>query len=143
MRPRVAAGYPNYANVLAVRTDKRNALDACLHRLVPILQQAEVDFLTHPGQAIGLIVRLNDAYKGGFVYSKANANFAVQQMRSLGIVGNGSDQTLGNFDTGRLSRLVDIVAPIYAGQHKQIKANLGPVDLATNAYIDASISLRG
>ncbi len=135
-------GYPNYANVLAVRADKRNALDGCLHRLVPMLQQAQVDFITNPAAAIDRIVKVNDAYKTGFVYSAANAEFAVQQMRKLGIVANGGDTTLGNFDTGRLDRLLHIVAPIFAGQRKPIPTDLGPVDVGTNAYIDPSIGLH-
>jgi len=135
-------GYPNYGNVLAIRSDKRNALDACMHRLVPILQQAQIDFITHPDQTIGLIVGLDDAYKGGFVYSKGNAEFAVRQMRTLGIVANGGDTTLGNFDTGRLTRLLAITQPIFAGQRKQIRQGLGPVDVATNAYINPSIGLH-
>jgi hypothetical protein len=135
-------GYPNYANILAVRTDKRDALDACLHRLVPMLQQAQVDFITNPTTAIDRIVKVNNAYHGGFVYSRGNALFAVRQMRSLGIVSNGGDQTLGNFDTGRLDRLLHIVAPIFAGQHKPIPAGLGPAQVATNAYIDPAIGLH-
>ena len=134
-------GYPNYANVLAVRSDRRAALDACLHRLVPMLQQAQVDFMVKPGPAIDLMVKLDQAYKTGFVYSKGNAEFAVQQMRQLGIVANGGDGTLGNFDTGRLDRLIAITGPIFAGHKKPIKPGLGPVDVATNAYIDPSIGL--
>jgi hypothetical protein len=136
-------GYPNYANVLAVRADRRSALDGCLHRPVPLIQQAQVDFITNPSAAINLIVKVSDAYQGGFVYSKGNAEFAVAQMRQLGIVANGADSTLGNFDTGRLDRLIKIVTPIYAGQHKPIRPGLGPVDVATNAYIDPAIGLRG
>ena len=136
-------GYPNYANVLAVRSDKRDALDACLHRLVPLIQQAQVDFMTKPGPAIDLMVTLDDAYKTGFIYSKGNAQFAVQQMRSLGIVANGGDPTLGNFDVGRLDRLIQIVTPIFAGQRKPIRQGLGPAQVATNAYIDPAIGLRG
>ncbi len=136
-------GYPNYANVLAVRADRRSALDGCLHRLVPLIQQAQVDFITNPSAAINLIVKVSDAYQDGFVYSKGNAEFAVAQMRQLGIVANGADPTLGNFDTGRLDRLIKIVTPIYAGQHKPIRPGLGPVDVATNAYIDPAIGLRG
>jgi len=134
-------GYPNYANVLAVRTDKRATLDGCLHRLVPMLQQAQVDFITNPTAAIDRIVKVNDAYKTGFVYSKGNAQFAVTQMRQLGIVANGGDPTLGNFDVGRLDRLLHIVGPIFAGQRKPIPAGLGPAQVATNAYIDPSIGL--
>jgi hypothetical protein len=135
-------GYPNYANVLAVKADRRDALDACLHRLVPMLQQAQVDFITNPAAAIDKILKVNDAYHGGFVYSRGNALFAVQQMRSLGIVANGGDQTLGNFDTGRLARLLQIVGPIFAGQKKPLPANLGPAKVATNAYIDPAIGLH-
>jgi hypothetical protein len=135
-------GYPNYANVLAVRADKQQALSACLKRLVPILQQAQVDFMATPGPAIDLILKLVDAYKGGFVYTKGNAEFAVQQMRQLGIVSNGPDHTLGNFDPGRLQRLIDIARPIFAGQRKPIKANLTPNEVGTNQFIDPAIGLR-
>jgi hypothetical protein len=135
-------GYPNYANVLAVRTDRKAALAACLARLVPIIQQAQVDFMAKPGPAIGLILKLVDAYKGGFVYSRGNAEFAVTQMRQLGIVGNGKDATLGNFDPERLQRLINIVGPIFAGQRKPIKAGLTPADVGTNEFIDPAIGLR-
>ncbi len=135
-------GYPNYANVLAVRADKKTALTPCLRRLVPIIQQAQADFMAKPGPAIGLILRLVDAYKGGFVYSKGNAEFAVTQMRQLGIVSNGPDATLGNFDPARLQRLISIVGPIFAGQRKPIKPNLTPADVGTNQFIDPAIGLR-
>jgi hypothetical protein len=135
-------GYPNYANVLAVRADKLTALGSCLKRLVPILQQAQVDFMTKPGPAIGLILKLVDAYKGGFVYSKGNAEFAVRQMHQLGIVSNGRDMTLGNFDPERLQRLIGIVGPISAGQRKPIKAGLTPSDVGTNQFIDPRVGLK-
>ncbi len=135
-------GYPNYANVLAVRADKQAALASCLARLVPIIQQAQVDFMATPAATIGLTLKLVDAYKGGFVYSKDNATFAVEQMRRLGIVANGRDATLGNFDPARLQRLIAIVVPIFAGQHKPIKPGLTPADVATNQFINPAIGLR-
>jgi hypothetical protein len=135
-------GYPNYANVLAVRADRQDTLARCLARLVPLLQQAQVDFMAHPGPAIGLLLKLVDAYQGGFVYSKGNAEFAVQQMRQLGIVANGHDTTLGNFDPARLQRLISIVGPIAATQRKPIRAGLTPEQVATNQYIDPAIGLR-
>ena len=135
-------GYPNYANVLAVRADRRQAMSACLKRLVPILQQAQVDFMATPGPAIGLILKLVGAYKGSFVYTRGNAEFAVQQMRQLGIVANGPDTTLGNFDPKRLQRLIDIARPIFAGQRKPIKPGLTPEQVGTNQFIDPAIGLR-
>jgi hypothetical protein len=135
-------GYPNYANVLAVRSDKLGALAGCLRRLVPLIQQAQVDFMAKPGPAIGLLLKLVDAYKASFVYSRGNAEFAVQQMRQLGIVANGPDATLGNFDPARLQRLISIVGPISATQRKPIKAGLTPEQVGTNQFIDPAIGLR-
>jgi len=135
-------GYPNYGDVLAVRTDRKAQLDTCLARLVPMLQQAQVDFLHDPAKTIGLIVKLDEAYKGGFLYTTGNAQFAVDQMRKLGIASNGTNQTLGDFDTGRIQRLISIDAPIFAAQRKPTKPGLASGDVVTNQFIDPSIGLR-
>lgn len=138
----VDTGYPNYANVLSVRADQKAKLAPCLKRLVPILQRAQVEFMRDPGRTLDLIIKLDQAYKGGFVYSPGLARFAVTQMRQLGIVDNGHDATLGNFDNQRIQRLINIVAPIFAGQRKPIRSNLAPTDVTTNEFIDPSVSLR-
>ena len=135
-------GYPNYANVLAVRTDKKPQLAGCLKRLVPMVQQAQADFMAKPAPTIDLLVKLAGAYQGGFIYSRGNAEFAAQQMQKLGIVANGPDHTLGNFDPARLQRLISIVGPISAGQRKPIKAGLAPAEVGTNEFIDPTIGLR-
>jgi hypothetical protein len=138
----VDTGYPNYANVLSVRADQKAKLAPCLKRLVPMLQQAQVEFMRDPSPTLELIVKLDHAYKGGFVYSPGLARFAVTQMRQLGIVDNGHDATLGNFDSQRVQRLINILAPIFAGQRKPIRPNLAPGDVTTNEFIDPAISLR-
>jgi hypothetical protein len=135
-------GYPNYGNVLTVRTDRKAELARCLKQLVPMLQQAQVDFVSKPDAAIGTILKVNEAYKAGFVYSKGNAEFAVKQMKSIGIVDNGKDDTLGNFDQARVKRLMDIVGPIFAGQKKPIKEGLTPEQVATNEFVNPAISLK-
>lgn len=137
----VDTGYPNYANVLAVRADQKARLSPCLKRLVPIVQRAQVDFVRDPGRTLDLILRLDQAYRGGFVYSPGLARFAVAEMRQLGIVDNGRDTTLGNFDDARMRRLIGIVAPIFAGQRKPIRENLTPGDVTTNEFIDKAIRL--
>jgi hypothetical protein len=136
-------GYPNYPAPLGVRADKKAALAPCLKKLVPMLQQAQVDFMNNPKPAIDLIMKVNEEYKGGWVYSRANATFAVEQMKKLGIVDNGDDNTIGNFDTKRIQRLLDIDVPIFNGQKKPIKPNLSVADIVTNEFIDPSISWKG
>jgi hypothetical protein len=133
-------GYPNYANLLAIRPAEQPKLDGCLRRLVPIIQRAQVQFMAKPAPTIDLIVRAVVA-QHGFTYTKALADYAVTTMRSQGIVGNGRDHTLGNFQDDRLQRLIDILTPIFTGQHQQIKAGLTVNDLVTNRYVDPTIEL--
>ena len=133
-------GYPNYANLLAIRPADRARLDGCLRKLVPIIQRAQVQFMAQPGPTTELIVRAVAAQRG-FTYTRPLADYSVTTMRRLGIVDNGKDRTLGNFDDTRLHRMIDILTPIFAGQHKPMRPGLGPADLATNDYLDPSIGL--
>ena len=135
-------GYPNYANLLAIRPADRARLDGCLRRLVPIIQRSQVAFMAKPAPTIDLIVRAVAAQRG-FTYTRPLADYATAAMRSLGIIANGKDRTLGNFDDTRLQRMIDILTPIFAAQRQPIKDGLRPGDLVTNAYIDPSIGLSG
>jgi hypothetical protein len=63
-------------------------------------------------------------------------------MVKLDIVGNGPDQTLGNFDMARVQRIIDITTPISTTQRKPPKAGLKPEDIATNEFIDPKIGLN-
>ena len=65
----------------------------------------------------------------------------MKTLKNLGLVGNGPDKTLGNIQDSRIQRMIDILTPIYAAQHKEIKAGLKPSDLYTNEYINPAIGL--
>jgi len=134
-------GYPNYANVLGIRAGDRDRLDGCLHKLVPVLQRAQVDFVHSPAAAITAMLAANDAYRSGFHYDRPLARYAVKTMLEQAIVGNGGNPTLGDFDTGRIAKLIRILTPILKGQNKPVKDGLGPADVMTNAYLDAGIGL--
>jgi hypothetical protein len=134
-------GYRIYPEAVVVRADRLTRLAPCLERLVPMLQQAQIDYLAHPGAVNKLIVGLNNRYKVGFPYTLGQADFSAAQQRKLGIVGNGPDRVLGNFDMARVRRVIDIVAPIFAGRRQPVKPGLKPEDLVTNRFIDPSIGL--
>lgn len=135
-------GYPIYPESIVVRADKKAEHSACLEKLVPIIQQSQLDFVKDPAQTNDLIVKLNKEYKG-FPYPKEQAAFSVEQMLKLNIVGNGSNDTLGDFDMERIKQVIEIVGPIYTGQRKEIKTGLVPQDLVTNEFIDPAIGLVG
>lgn len=137
--------FPNYANALAIRPRDRQGLDGCLRRLVPILQQAQVGFLTHPEVTLARIVSIVAAFHTSFRYSAVNAAFAARQLVNpeLSLTGNDRDRVLGRVDPGRVQRLINIIKPIAAGQRKPVKDGLTPADLATNDYVSPGIGLPG
>jgi hypothetical protein len=136
-------GYVNYANSLAVRSADKAALAPCLRKLVPIIQQAQIDFVEQPDRAIGLIVEAAQRYQTGWRYSEKLARYSTRAMLDLGVVGNGPDQTLGNFDMNRVQRMIDILERVLERQHRPVREDLKPEDLATNEFIDPSISFTG
>jgi hypothetical protein len=134
-------GYPMYGEALAVRAADKEKLAPCLKKLVPILQQATVDFITKPAATNDLVIKAVKTINDFWTYSPGMADYAVKTLKDLGLVGNGPDKTLGNMQNERMQRMIDILTPIFAAQRKQIKAGLQPSDLYTNEYINPSIGL--
>ena len=58
-------------------------------------------------------------------------------------VTNGPDKTLGNFDTARVQRMIDITTPIFTAQRQPPKEGLTPEDIATNEFVDTNIGVAG
>jgi hypothetical protein len=134
------AGYPFYPQALSIRAADKQKLAPCLEKLVPIVQRAQVDYLANPAKTNELIVDLVKQYNTGWVYSTGLAGYAIEKMKQ-DFVNNGSDQTLGNLDTARVQRMIDIVTPIFTAQRQPPKANLKPEDIATNEFIDTGIGV--
>ena len=124
------------------RTADKEKLAPCLKKLVPIVQRAQVDFLANPEKTNAFVLDLVKQYNTGWVYSPGLAAYAIDKMRS-DFVTNGPDQTLGNFDTARVQRMIDIVTPIFTAQRQPPKEGLKPEDIATNEFVDTSIGVRG
>ena len=136
------AGFNFYQQEIGVRKDKLAALTPCLKKLVPIMQQAIVDYIANPAPAEKLILQLVTAYNNGWVYTQGTADYAVATMKQLGIVGDAPDGTLGAFTDARVQQLISILTPIYAKKGKQTLPGLKPSDIVTNQFVDPSISLK-
>lgn len=132
---------PIYQDTMAIRSDKVAANRACLQKLVPLMQQAAVDYVRNPGPINALIVDFTSKIKGGTQISAAGAADAVQRMVSQGIVGNGSDGVYGSYDTVRIQTLIDDYGPVFVQRGKTPKEGLKPSDLFTNEFLDKSIKL--
>ena len=134
-------GYPNYTGMLAVAKPRLDELAPCLEKLVPIVQQAQVDYLTDPAEVNGLIVAFNDGnFSTSFWKTPAGLNdFAVKRLIEIGGVGNGGNDTLGDFDMDRVARMAEIVKPWL---DERADPDVKPEDVVTNRFIDPKIGLR-
>ena len=133
-------GYDIYPSMLAVATSRLEELAPCLAKLVPLLQQAQVDYVTDPREVNDLIVRFADARMAAPFWKMPAAlvENAVTVQRAIGLVGNGNNLTLGDFD---LQRVAALLAKIRASLDVRAKKGVAPEDVVTNRFIDPRIGL--
>ncbi|MDN4597213.1 ABC transporter substrate-binding protein [Leifsonia virtsii] len=132
-------GYPIYPESVSVRTGDLEKLTPCLKKLVPVLQQADVDYIHNPSETNKLIVQLVNSYNNGWVYDEQVADFGVSQMKKLKIASNGDNGYVGDFDESRVQKVIDITTPIFTKTGSAPKAGLKATDLFTNEFLDKSI----
>ncbi|GAB3423935.1 substrate-binding domain-containing protein [Flindersiella endophytica] len=133
-------GYDIYPEALSVRTEDVTKQAACLKKLVPILQQAQLDYLKNPEPVNKLIVELVRKYNTGWTYSEGVATYAAESMKKYEIIANDpATGSLGGFDEKRVQEIIDTFEPILKQGGAEIKSGLTPADLATNEFVDKSI----
>ncbi len=135
------AGYEIYPEALSVRSGDLKELTPCLKKLVPVLQQADVDYFKDPSTANKLIVDLVTAYNNGWVYDAQVADYGVKTMKDLKIATDGDNGYVGDFDEARVQKIIDIDTPIFTKTGSAPKAGLKASDLFTNEFLDKKISL--
>ena len=131
------AGFEIYSQALAIRAGELEELRPCLEQLVPIVQQAVVDYVASPDRANAIIVDAVEQYQDFWVYSPGLAEYSVEAQRELGLVGNGPDGIVGNMDPARVQGVIDQMTA--AGL--DITEGLQASDIITNEFIDESIGL--
>jgi hypothetical protein len=133
------AGLEVYSQPLAIRAGDLETLTPCLELLVPIVQQSIVDFVDDPSTTNALIVETVETFADFWVYPAELAEFSVATMLDLGLIGNGPDTTIGNFDTERVQSVIDKMASAGMG----VPADLAAETIVSNQFIDPSIGLAG
>ena len=66
---------------------------------------------------------------------------ASSTIKADGLVANGPDDTVGNFDLDRVNALIELAVPIYTAQGATPKDGVTADDIVTNQFIDPSIGL--
>ncbi|HEY5873948.1 MAG TPA: hypothetical protein VIT64_01550, partial [Ilumatobacteraceae bacterium] len=133
------AGWENYAESIATKPENITEYADCFKLLVPMIQQASIDYLEDPTRTNALILDAVATFDNGWVYSQGVADFGVETIKADGLVANGPDDTVGNFDLDRVNSLIELAIPVYEALGQSPKEGLTAEDIVTNEFIDPSI----
>jgi len=136
------AGWNSYAQNLAIRKDRLEELRPCLEKIVPVFQQAQLDYIADPIHANALIVSTVKTYDSWWSQTDGDvANGAVSQ-KDLGIIGNGETATFGDLEEARVNDFIAKATPILREQGLEI-ADIAAGDITDNEFLNASITYQG
>ena len=136
------AGWTAYAQSLAAIPANLEKYDSCLTALVPVIQQAMVDYVASPDAANAIIIDAVTTYNQDWTYTAGQADAAVAQMQADKLVANSPDGTLGSFDLDRVTKFIETATPVYTATGAVLKEGLAAEDIVTNKYINKSITLK-
>jgi hypothetical protein len=135
------AGWNNYAESIATKPENITKYADCFKALVPMIQQSSVDYLNDPVAANKIILDAVAEFDNGWVYSQGVADYGVATIKADGLVANGPDDTVGNFDLDRVNALIALAIPVYTANGQAPKEGLKAEDIVTNEFIDPSIGV--
>ncbi|NBN89828.1 MAG: ABC transporter substrate-binding protein [Actinobacteria bacterium] len=135
------AGWTAYAQSLGGKPETIEKYKDCLKLLVPIIQQAQVDYVADPAETNALILDLVKQYNNGWLYDEGQAAAAVELAIQNKLIANSPDGTLGSFDLQRVEDFIKIAVPTYEKIGAKMKEGITAADIVTNEFIDPSIKL--
>jgi len=135
------AGWTAYAQSLGGTPANITKYDTCLTALVPVIQQAALDYVAAPDTANAIILDAVNQYNNGWVYDAGQAKAAVAKMQEDKLVANSPDGTLGSFDMDRVTAFIATASPVFTSTGSKVKEGLVADDIVTNKYINPAIKL--
>ena len=135
------AGWTAYAQSLGGTPANIAKYDTCLTALVPVIQQAALDYVGAPDTANAIILDAVTQYNNGWVYDAGQAKAAVAKMQEDKLIANSPDGTLGSFDMDRVTAFIATAIPVFTSTGAKVKDGLVADDIVTNKYINPAIKL--
>lgn len=133
------AGWTSYSQSLAIRKDRLEEFRLCLAKIVPMMQQAEIDYIASPDRANAIIIATTKAYDSWWTQSEGDTANGAKTQKDLDIIGNGDTPTFGDFEEARVNDFITKALPIYREQGLDV-ADVTPADLMTNEFLDLTIT---
>ena len=137
-------GWSNYAESIATKPENITKYADCFKVLVPIIQQASVDFINDPARANAIILDAVAKFGGdfGWTYDQGTADYAVEDHQ--GRRPGGQRRLTASWASSTWTRVADLITkavPVYTAQDSPPKEGVTPDDIVTNQFIDESIGL--
>jgi hypothetical protein len=129
-------GFENYPAAITMLQSRAEELDSCLTELVPVMQQAWVDFLDDPKPVTDALIAINETHDGFWSLSEGLNESGMALIESEGYGVNSPDGTYCSFDPERMQALYDILSPIYAEQGTEIADSVESV--FSNEYCEGA-----
>jgi hypothetical protein len=133
-------GWASYPQNLAINKLRLEELRDCLVQLVPMMQHAQIDYIAEPSRTNALIIDAVSKFDTYWTQDASLMSYAVDTMKQIGIVSNGNTPTFGDFESPRIDDFIAKATPILRAQGIDVP-DLGASDVATNEFLDSSISL--
>lgn len=132
-------GYNPYSEDTFTTPKNLSKYAACFSKLVPMIQQAQINYEKNPARVNRLIVKLDGAYKIGGGYNMAVAEYARNTLLADKIVANPPSGGFGSFTMSRVNQLISLLESTKAvtGLPKGFAAS----SLVTNKFIDPNIHM--
>jgi hypothetical protein len=134
-------GYAPYEGSFVVTPTTLQTKSACLQKLIPMMQTADVDFLKNPQPLSNMLIKFAAALKSPTVLSTGLNDFEIKFETDHGMFANGPDGTFGSFDPDRVQKYIDALQPVLKTENANAKPGLTAADLVTNKFLDTSIHI--
>ena len=135
------AGWTAYASSLGGTPESLSKNAECLKKLVPVMQQALLDYVKSPDTTNAMILDAVNQFNNGWVYDAGQAAASVEKQLEDKLVANSPDGTLGSFDLQRVTDFIALATPVYEKTGAKVKEGLTAEDIVTNEFIDPNIKL--
>jgi len=136
------AGWNSYAQNLAIRKDRLEELRPCLEKIVPVFQQAQLDYIADPTRANAIILTTVATYDSWWTQSEGDVANGAASQKEMGIVGNGDTPTFGDLEEARVNDFIAKATPILREQGLEI-ADITAGDITDNSFLDTAITFQG
>ncbi|MEY4231674.1 MAG: hypothetical protein RLZZ362_2523 [Actinomycetota bacterium] len=113
-------GFDNYPATITMLKSRVEELDACLTLLVPMMQQAWIDFLNDPKPITDALIEINVTHDGFWALSEGLNEAGIALLEEKKIAANSPDGTYCTLDPAKVAALYEQLKPIYAEQGVEI-----------------------